>query len=209
MNFRLDSSCRFCLAAKARTSGSIKILASSSQTTEICYRLRIPRNKSPFNPQSRAGLSCRCAHLSAASRRNTVGALDAVQPRTGSRSRLVPGRVEHGQRSSLPVFTSMRSESDRDSRPGSSLTADSSATAHSTATHKHRSPMRRLMNGLKRLNSYSNDNSDSSSSEDDEDCQGSDNGGDGSEEFVERHQVQEIRFNYESWPLCFPPLSDL
>lgn len=68
--------------------------------------------------------------------------------------------------------------------------------------------MRRLMNGLKRLNSYSNDNSDSSSSEDDEDRNGSVNGRDGSEEFVERHQVQEIRFNYESWPLFFPPPSD-
>lgn len=31
----------FCLAAKTRT-GSIKILASSSHRTEICYRLRIP-----------------------------------------------------------------------------------------------------------------------------------------------------------------------
>lgn len=58
--------------------------------------------------------------------------------------------------------------------------------------------MRRLMNGLKRLNSYSNDNSDSSSSEDDENLGGSGSVLDGSEEFVERHQVQEIRFNYES-----------
>lgn len=93
----------------------------------------------------------------------------------------------------------MRSESDGDSRPGSSLTAASSATAHSTATHKHKSPMRRLMNGLKRLNSYSNDNSDSSSSEDDDNHNGSDYGQDAGQEFVERHQVQEIRFNYESW----------
>ena len=105
-----------------------------------------------------------------------------------------------------PICARMRSESDGDPRPGSSLTAESSATGHSTATHKHKSPMRRLMIGLKRLNSYSNDNSDSSSSEDDEDHAGSDNGRDGSEEFVERHQVQEIRFNYESLPLCSSPL---
>jgi len=61
------------------------------------------------------------------------------------------------------------------------------------------------MNGLKRLNSYSNDNSDSSSSEDDENH----NGQDTSQEFVERHQIQEIRFNYESWSFHFPPLSDI
>jgi len=92
----------------------------------------------------------------------------------------------------------MQSEFDGDSRPGSSLTAESSATAHSTATHKHKSPMRRFMHGLKRLNSYSNESSGSSSSEDEDHRNGSTNDQDGSEEFVERHRVQEIRFNYES-----------
>lgn len=93
----------------------------------------------------------------------------------------------------------MQPELDGDPRPGSSLTAESSATAYSTATHKHKSPMRRFMNGLKRLNSYSNDNYDGSSSEDDDDDRdGSGDGQDGGEEFVERHRVQEIRFNYES-----------
>ena len=58
--------------------------------------------------------------------------------------------------------------------------------------------MRRLMHGLKRLNSYSNGDSDSSASEDDERRSASGDGGDGSDEFVERHRVQEIRFNYES-----------
>ena len=111
------------------------------------------------------------------------------------------------------LFARMRSESDGDLRPGSSLTAESSTTAHSTATHKHKSPMRRLMNGLKRLNSYSNDNSDSSSSDDgdddDDDRKGSSDSRDGGEEFVERHRVQEIRFNYESWPICFTYRRDL
>ena len=65
--------------------------------------------------------------------------------------------------------------------------------------------MRRLMNGLKRLNSYSNDQYDSSSSEDDEDHRGPGDGQGGSEEFVERHRVEEIRFNYES-PSPHPPL---
>lgn len=95
-------------------------------------------------------------------------------------------------------FSRMQPEFDGDPRPGSSLTVESSTTAHSTATHKHKSPMRRLMNGLKRLNSYSNDQSDSSSSEDEETRVGSGDGQGGSEEFVERHRVQEIRFNYES-----------
>ena len=103
-----------------------------------------------------------------------------------------------------PLFARMRSESDSDLRPGSSLTAESSTMAHTTATHKHKSPMHRLVHGLKRLNSYSNDNSDSSSSEDDEFHNGPGNGQDGSEEFVERHRVQEIRFNYESWSLDSP-----
>lgn len=63
------------------------------------------------------------------------------------------------------------------------------------------------MHGLKRLNSYSNDNSDSSSSssEDDENHKGPTDARDGSEEFTERHRVQEIRFNYESWPPRLPP----
>jgi len=99
----------------------------------------------------------------------------------------------------------MQPESDGDPRPGSSLTVEGSATAHTTATHKHKSPMRRLMNGLKRLNSYSSDRSDSSSSEDDEDHKHPGDGQDGNEEFVERHRVQEIRFNYESLSPC-PPL---
>jgi hypothetical protein len=103
-----------------------------------------------------------------------------------------------------PLSARMQSESNGYPRPGSSLTAESSATAHSTATHHHKTPMRRLMNGLKRLNSYSNDRSDSSSSEDDEDYDGPADGQGGSEEFVERHRVQEIRFNYESWSLCSP-----
>jgi len=98
------------------------------------------------------------------------------------------------------LLAEMHPQPDGDPRPGSSLTAESSAAAHSTATHKHKSPMRRLMHGLKRLNSYSSDRSDSSSSGDDEDHNrsGDDQGGD--EGFVERPQVQEIRFNYES--LC-------
>ena len=99
----------------------------------------------------------------------------------------------------------MQPESDGNPRSGSLLTAESSATAHSTATHKHKSPMRRLMNGLKRLNSYSSDRYDSSSSEDEEDHQGSGDGQDGIEEFVERHRVQEIRFNYESPSSSYPP----
>jgi len=108
------------------------------------------------------------------------------------------------------LLANMQPESDGDPRPGSSLTAESSATARSTATHKHKSPMRRLMHGLKRLNSYSNDRSDSSSSEDDEDHKHSDDGQDGNEEFVERHRVQEIRFNYESWSSgIFPSLQNL
>ena len=107
------------------------------------------------------------------------------------------------------LLAKMQPESDGDPRPGSSLTAESSATAHSTATHKHKSPMRRLMNGLKRLNSYSSDRSDSSSSEDDEDHKHSGDGQDGSEEFVERHRVQEIRFNYESRSSRFPLLLEI
>ena len=101
----------------------------------------------------------------------------------------------------------MELESGLGPRPGSSLTAESSATGHSTATHKHKSPMRRFMNGLKRLNSYSNEQSDSSSSEDERGA--SEDGQDGSEEFVERHQVQEIRFNYESLSLSHPRFRDL
>lgn len=69
--------------------------------------------------------------------------------------------------------------------------------------------MRRLMNGLKRLNSYSSDRSDSSSSEDDEGHKHSGDGQDGSEEFVERHRVQEIRFNYESRSSRFPLLLEI
>lgn len=93
----------------------------------------------------------------------------------------------------------MQSESD-DLRPGSSL---GSAMGHSTATHKHKSPMRRLIHGLKRLNSYSNENSDSDSSDEDERSDAAGEGGGGSEEFVERHRVLEIRFNYESRSLHF------
>ena len=93
--------------------------------------------------------------------------------------------------------TRMQSES-RDPTPGSSL---NTPVAHTTATHNHRSPMRRFMNGLKRLNSYSSEKSDSSSSEDNEHHN---DGQDGSEEFLERHRVQEIRFNYEGWPLHIP-----
>ena len=66
--------------------------------------------------------------------------------------------------------------------------------------------MHRLMNGLRRLNSYSNGNSDSSSSDDDEPPKLSDGGQNASQEFVERHQIQEIRFNYEGWSLYFPPI---
>lgn len=65
------------------------------------------------------------------------------------------------------------------------------------------------MNGLKRLNSYSNEQSgSSSSSEDDEPRNLSPDGQGGSEEFVERGQVQEIRFNYESWSFHLPFFSD-
>ena len=95
----------------------------------------------------------------------------------------------------------MQSESG-DLTPGSSL---STAVAHTTATHKHKSPMRRFMNGLKRLNSYSSEKSDSSSSEDEERHNAP---GDGSDEFVERHRVQEIRFNYESRSLRLPSFPD-
>lgn len=94
----------------------------------------------------------------------------------------------------------MQSESGH-STPGSAL---SIPVAHTTATHKHKSPMHRLMHGLKRLNSYSNENSDSSSSEDDENHKPSRDGQDGTDEFLERHRVQEIRFNYESWSPRLP-----
>ena len=96
----------------------------------------------------------------------------------------------------------MQSES---TDPGSSL---STPVAHSTATHKHKSPMHRFMNGLKRLNSYSSEKSDSSSSGDDENHNPSSGGQDGSDEFVERHRVQEIRFNYESWFLHLSSFPD-
>lgn len=59
------------------------------------------------------------------------------------------------------------------------------------------------MHGLKRLNSYSNENSDSDSSDEDERSDAAGGGGGGSEEFVERHRVLEIRFNYESRSLHF------
>jgi hypothetical protein len=90
----------------------------------------------------------------------------------------------------------MQSESG-DQTPRSSL---STPVGHTTATHKHKSAMHRFMHGLKRLNSYSNEQSDSSSSEEEDDNNHhvSADGQDGSDEFVERDRVQEIRFNYES-----------